>query len=251
MNEMFPNWLTKQMIRGVRGFNLDAYVMALEGWRRGLSLTWYFDPTEVTNMKIIGFNPLGKSFSLRSDDKNKLHYFYRSRGDKVANEAVDIVHDKHLAKSYLQKAGVPTPKGVQFNKAINNDEILEITKELDHPLVVKPVFGSLGKGVFTNIQSDEELLKNIEYLRDNYEYDEIIVEQFINGEEYRVYVVGDKVAAATNRVPANVLGDGTSTIEELIEKKNEIRKENPYLATKLIKIDDSLLQFIESQGLTL
>src|SRR5690625_4034367 len=116
MEDNFPNWLTKQMIRGARGFNLDAYVMALEGWRRGLTLTWYYDAEEVTDMKIIGFNPLGKSFSLFSEDTKKTHYFYRSRGDKVTNEAVDIVHDKHLAKSYFNKAEVQTANRINFQK---------------------------------------------------------------------------------------------------------------------------------------
>src|SRR5690625_5137075 len=175
MSDSFPSWLTKPMIKGARGFNLDAYVMALEGWRRELSLTWYYDAGEVTDMKLIGFNPLGKSFSLRTDSENKTHYFYRSRGDKVANEAVDIVHDKHLAKAYFQKAEVPTPNGVMFNKSIPNDEIMERVHDLPYPLVVKPVLGSLGKGVVTNIQNDSDLLKAINYLREEYEYEEIIV----------------------------------------------------------------------------
>ena len=137
----FPSWLTKKMIKGVKGFNLDAYVMALEGWRRGLTLTWYYDPTKVTDLKLIGYNPLGKTSSLYSEEENKIHYFYRSRGDKVANDAVDIVQNKYVTKTYLKKSGVPTPKSVMFNKSIPDETVLKEIQEMAYPLVVKPVFG--------------------------------------------------------------------------------------------------------------
>lgn len=250
MNE-FPSWLTKKMIKGVKGFNLDAYVMALEGWRRGLTLTWYYDPTKVTDLKLIGYNPLGKTFSLYSEEENKTHYFYRSRGDKVANDAVDIVQNKYVTKTYLKKSGVPTPKSVMFNKSIPDETVLKEIQEMVYPLVVKPVFGSLGKGVFTNINDEAELLHAIDEIRKNDEYDEILVERYIEGDEYRIYVVNDEVVAATKRDPANVIGDGFSTIEQLIEQKNEIRKKNPYLANKPIKIDEDLKRFLQKNNLTL
>lgn len=251
MSNNFPSWLRKIMLKGTKGFNLEAYVMALEGWRRGLTLTWYYDPTKVTDLKLVGYNPLGKSFSLYSDKENKIHYFFRSRGDKVANEALDIVKNKHLTKTYLQKADVPTPNGVVFNKLTTNDEILKKVQDLSYPLVVKPVHGSLGKGVVTNIQSTSHLIDAVDYIRNEFSYEEVIVEQHVNGEEYRVYVVDDKVAAVTKRDPANVIGNGKSTIEQLIEYKNEVRKENPYLANKPIKIDHNLINYLRKNDLTL
>lgn len=253
MGEIFPNWLTKVMLKGARGFNLDAYVMALEGWRRGLTLTWYYDAEEVTDMKIIGFNPLGKSFSLYSKDTEKTHCFYRSRGDKVANEAVDIVQDKHLAKSYFNKVDVPTPNGITFKKSLDDSEILRLIREsnLEYPLVIKPVLGSLGKGVVTNVINDAELFEGLDYIRRSYEYEDLIVEQYVKGKEYRVYVVGDQVVAATEKIPANIIGDGINTIEHLIEMKNETRKDNPYLARKMIKKDESLLKHLKKNNLNL
>lgn len=253
MESPFPNWITRQMIRGARGFNLDAYLMALEGWRRGLTLTWYLDPSEVTDLKIIGFNPLGKSFSLQNNETGKIHYFYRSRGDLVANEAVDLVHDKFKAKQLLLDAGVSTPKGFKFYKEDTVEEIIARfnDEDLDYPVVVKPIFGSLGKGVITNIKNEAELHEALEETKVNEEYDQFIVEQHIEGTEYRVYVVGNEVAAATKRVPAHVVGDGKSTIKQLIDEKNEQRKENPYLRNKLMEIDEDLHKFISKQGLTL
>src|SRR5699024_1973377 len=86
----------------------------------------------------------------------------------------------------------------------------------------------------------------------NYEdYQDLIIEEYVEGEEYRVYVVDNEVVAATKRIAANVIGDGVSTIKELIEKKNEIRKENPYLAKKLIKIDDPVITYLNKQEITI
>lgn len=253
MDSPFPSWITKTMIRGVKGFNLDAYLMALEGWRRGLTLTWYLDPSEVTNLKVIGHNPIGKAFSLKNNENGKIHYFYRSRGDKVSNEAVDLVRDKYHTKLKLIEAGVSTPKGLKFEK---NDKVLQIInrfkmEKFEYPVVVKPTLGSLGKGVITNIINEEQLEMAISELLKNDRYDQFIIEEYIEGEEFRLYVVGGEVVAATKLIPAHVIGDGKSTIRELIKEKNNQRKNNPYLKDKLIKIDQSIEKMLEKYDLTL
>src|SRR5699024_4492030 len=101
MDKHFPSWLTKPMLTGVKGFNLDAYVMALEGWRRGLTLKWYYNASDVTDLKMIGFNPLAKTFSL--SQKETIHYFYRSRGDKVTNEARS--EERRVGREYRASSG--------------------------------------------------------------------------------------------------------------------------------------------------
>src|SRR5690625_1933556 len=252
MAESYPYWITERMIRGVRGFNLDSYLMALEGWRRGLTLTWYYDPEEVTDLKIIGFNPLGKTFSLTANDYDQTHYFYRSRGDKVANEAVEIVHQKDDAKQYFNKISVPTPNGIMIHKETEKEDIVKQINSLQYPLVVKPVYGSLGKGVTTDIQNETELFKAIDYIVMNYEdYHQIIIEEYVEGDEFRVYVVDNEVVAATKRIAANVLGDGVHTIKQLVEQKNKDRKNNPYLARKQIEIDETVIAFLETQNMTI
>jgi len=245
----YPDWLSKQMLKGIKGFNIDAYVMALEGWRRGLTLSWYLDPTKETDLELIGFNPLGKSFSLEDIKSEEKHYFYRSRGDLVQNAAVSTVHNKLLTKKLLQEKKVSTPKGFQIRKNINFNEVLEkMDKEnISFPIVIKPIYGSLGKGVITNIKTEQELSSALLVMNSNIEYDEFVLEEYLPGEEYRVYVVNNEVIAATKRIPANVIGDGVSTIEQLIKSKNKIRQENPYLQTKLIKIDDEINEFLSKR----
>lgn len=239
-------YVTKDMISGVRGFNLCAYLVALEGWRRGLTLRWYLSAPSESNIKMIGFNPMAKTFSLTSKDKT--HYFFRSRGDKVANEAVDICGNKQETKDYLSKSGLPTPGGRRFTNDDTNEEVVQYALSIGFPLVVKPTFGSLGKGVSTNIQDEESLKRALEYVRSELNYTDIIVERFFVGEDIRVYVVGDKIAGAIKRIPANIVGDGVNSIKRLIEIKNQERKKNPHLSTRLILVDEEMLSYIHNQG---
>src|SRR5690625_7409307 len=111
MKENYPHWLSNQMIKGVRGFNIDAYLVALEGWRRGLEVTWDYDAKDVTDLKIIGINPLCKTSSLSSKDKT--HFFYRSRGDQVTNESVEITSTNDQTKYLLTKRNAPNAKHIQ------------------------------------------------------------------------------------------------------------------------------------------
>lgn len=246
---LYPNWITEQMIEGANEVHLDSYMMALEGWRRGLSLTWYYDPKEVTDMSMKGCSPLGKIFSLSSSKRT--HYFYQSRGSKITNEAVEIAQDKHLLKDYLNKANILTPKGIKVKSSKNDKEIIKLIDDISYPLTVKPLSGHAGEDVLMDIKSETELLEGIATIRENNDYAEIVIEQYIRGEEYRVYVVGEEVVAATNRIPAHVSGDGVHTIAELINEKNAERKNNPYLSRNQIEIDELLHQSLKKQHLFL
>src|SRR5699024_8366334 len=249
MDSMYPHWLSKEMLRGVRRFNIDAYLVALEGWRRGLSLTFYEHNTNETNLKLIGFDPIGKLFSLESDKKK--HFFYRTRGDFISNEAVDIGTDKESTKSYLSENNVSIPQGFSFTSNTPKEKLNQSLEKMEMPIVLKPTFGSLGKGVTTNIRSTEEFHKSLEYTKSTFDYTEFLVEEHISGDDVRVYVVGDEVIAATKRLPANVTGDGYSSIKELIESKNKARKLNPHTLTRPIKVDDRMKEFLAEQNLDL
>ncbi|QGH36309.1 ATP-grasp domain-containing protein [Gracilibacillus salitolerans] len=239
--------LTNEIVRGARKTKLCAYAVALEGWRRGLKLKWYtIDSGKFDEMITFGVNPPGRLFSLSSETET--HYFFRTRGDKVSNEAVDIGSDKNETKQWLKKAGVPVPAGDEFHAEAGEAEILAFAEQVGYPLVLKPTNGSLGNGVITNIKSPEELKKAVNYVRNTLGYEDLIVEQYMPGEEYRVYVVEDRVVAAYNRLPANIIGDGEHTIEELIQLKNEQRRKNARLFSCLIDIDQETLEFIGNTG---
>src|SRR5699024_1159343 len=91
----------------------------------------------------------------------------------------------------------------------------------------------------------------LEYLRNELEENEIIVEKYIPGNDYRLYIVGADVVGAIWRVPPNIVGDGINSIKALIDIKNSERKLNQRLANCPIKIDQETIDYIRRSGYTL
>jgi len=129
--------------------------------------------------------------------------------------AVDLAGNKHATKTLLGGMGVPVPKGYE----IRNIEELEGTiEEIGFPVVIKPVDGNHGKGATVGINSIEDATIAFEKAK---EYSRrIIVEKQLVGFDYRALVVNNRLIAVAQRVPANVVGDGKSTIQKLIDKTN-------------------------------
>jgi cyanophycin synthetase len=130
--------------------------------------------------------------------------------------AVKIASDKQLTKALLMEAGVPVPEGGTVTTV---EEAQRIARRLRVPVTLKPLDGNQGKGVTTRCSTPEEVEKAFEFAR---EYGRrVIVERFVEGRDYRVLVAGGRVAAASFRRPAHVIGDGVSTITELVEIENQ------------------------------
>ncbi len=253
MGSINSDWLphlSPEVVSETEGNYLDAYVVALEGWRRGLTLRWHVkDSEKFKEMKTWYVDQPGQLFSLHSKDKS--HYFFRTRGDKVPNEAVEKGMDKDATKQLLAKAGIPVPEGKQFSQEQTVEEMLEYAREIGYPVVIKPTDGSFGRGVLSDIQTEEELRHSIDYLRTELNPKQIIVERYVPGEDYRLYVVGDEVIGAILRVPPNVVGDGINSIESLIEIKNNERNLNPRLVSCPILTDDETVKYLEQYNYTL
>lgn len=217
------------------------YTIALEGWRRGLTLT-FLNKFDEHNQPL---------FTYRLQYRDKTHDFDESSGDKNTEEAFNICRDKALTSEYLMKANVPIPLGEKFGPETSIEEMINRTKNLTYPLVVKPTDESSGRGVVTNITTKEQLNDALIRLRQHEQYEHIIIQEHVHGDEIRIYVLDDNVIAATNRLPANVIGDGRSTVTQLINEKNQQRKSVPHLYFRPIIIDARLRNVIERQGYTL
>jgi D-alanine-D-alanine ligase-like ATP-grasp enzyme/acylphosphatase len=252
MTKISAEWLphlSTEIVSEVQGNLLDAYAVALEGWRRGLTLRWHAKNSEKFNEITTWYvDEPGQLFSLSS--KEKTHYFFRTRGDKVTNEAVAIGKDKERTKQALKKKGVPTPEGRQFHEDEPDEAVREYVSSLGYPLVLKPTDGSFGRGVVTNIKNKQDLEYALNYVRTELNIKNVIAEQYIPGEEYRIYVVGNQVVGAINRIPANIIGDGVSSIDMLVANKNKDRELNPRLISCPLKIDAETERFIGKQGYT-
>src|SRR5690625_1904163 len=242
--------LTSTVVSDASGWNLDAYVIALEGWRRGLTLKWHTkDLDKFKEMKTWFVDTPVRLFSLSYSSRT--HYFFRTRGDLVPNEAVEIGSDKFKTKQVLASLNIPIPKGKSFDQQADQSTIVAYAEALGYPIVIKPIDGSFGRGVFTNVMSEVELIEGLKYIRTTLQEQEVIVEKHVTGKEYRMYVVNDQVVGAINRIPANIMGDGLRTISTLIRDKNKQRGLNPRLFSCPIVVNDELNRFIEFKGYTI
>jgi len=130
--------------------------------------------------------------------------------------AVELACDKEDSKDLLLAAEVPVPKG----EVIKTENGLRSAVDyVGFPLVVKPVNGNHGRGITADINSMEEALEAFAKAKEVSR--SVIVEKYIVGEDYRLLVIDYKLVAAAKRTPAHVVGDGQSTIQQLIDKVNE------------------------------
>ena len=165
--------------------------------------------------------------------------------DGTSAIAEAIAQDKELTKKLLDAAGVPVPLG---RTAIDVDDAWKIACEIGLPVVVKPKDGNQGKGVTVNVTSREQLAAA--YLAASEFRDDILVERYLPGNDFRLLVVGNKLVAAARRDPPQVVGDGTHTVRELVEQVNKDPRRGSGHATSLTKIrfDDIALASLAKQG---
>ena len=132
--------------------------------------------------------------------------------------AVELACDKEATKEILQKHGIPVPRGVQIR---DFDELEAAIKQVGNfPVVIKPLDGNHGRGVTVEINSWREAEAAFDTAIAISKLGEVIVERYHPGRDYRVLVVNGQVVAVAERIPAHVVGDGRSTVEELIESTN-------------------------------
>ena len=150
----------------------------------------------------------------------QLGYGVRSRRiwtaetDRTSAIAETISRDKDLTKSLLQSCGVPVPEGRMVDSPA---DAWDAAEDIGLPVVVKPCDGNHGRGVFTNLMTREEI--EAAYTAAIDEGSGVIVERFVRGSEHRLLVVGGKLVAAARGETASVIGDGHSTINELIDSQ--------------------------------
>ncbi len=163
--------------------------------------------------------------------------------------AVELASDKENTKKILQAAGVPVPQGTTIRYLDELDEAIE--KVGGFPIVIKPLSGNHGRGITLNIDSWE--LAEVAYDAAKDVSREVIVEHYYSGRDHRVLAVNGKLVAVAERVPAHVIGDGKSTIEELIERINQDpqRGEGHENVLTRIEIDRTTRQLLRRQGDTL
>ena len=199
---------------------------------------------ESRGIQMRSISVFGKPIDVYEATKNGKTMVYTSvpTGEVLQNDALFWMDDKALLKQKLEPTGVPVARGGSFRKY---SDALKRFRELTAPVIVKPRIGSRGRHTFTSIYTEDELKKAFKIAKQLGPH--VVMEEHLVGSVYRGTVVGGTAAAVLRGDPPRVIGDGVSTVSQLIETKN---------ATKDPRISDVVitaahLDFLGRNGITL
>src|SRR5215207_5929518 len=168
--------------------------------------------------------------------------------DHTSAIAIEIAQDKDDTKRVLGTIGLPVPHG---DVATTADEAVGLAQEIGFPVILKPLDLSHGRGISPRLTTEDAV-------RDAWtrasEYSErLIVEQFAEGRDHRVLVIGGKVVAVAERVPAHINGDGTHTVRQLIDLANEDPRRGVGHTRVLTRLacDETTVEYLSRSDLTL
>lgn len=200
---------------------------------RGLSKT--------NRMLVLEANKRGVNFEILPKKRFRMSYGNKSyliKGGRISHSynsklAVRTMRLKDVTSRLMRSRGYPAPENVVFSKKDLNRAWSWAKPIL--PVVLKPHNGSMGNLVFVNINDYTEFKDCFNKVAET--KGSVLIEDFIEGEEYRFTYVNNEIVGVANRIPANVVGNGYNSIEELVRLKNKERilKKNPI--HKKIKLD--------------
>jgi GNAT-family acetyltransferase (TIGR03103 family) len=146
-----------------------------------------------------------------------------SLSELTTGVAVSICDDKTVTRRVVAAAGVRVPEQMEVPAGDSlDDAALQAFLDAHKSVVVKPARGEQGRGVAVGLTKLDEFKSAIEHARRV--CDRVIVEQMVQGTDLRIIVIDYKVVAAAIRQPPSVIGDGASTIRELIEAQSRRRE---------------------------
>lgn len=161
---------------------------------------------------------------------------------------VELACDKEGTKTILGDAGIPVPQGTVIQYL---DELEDAIKSVGgYPIVIKPLDGNHGRGITIDINSWQEAESAYDLASEASKTRSVIVERYYRGSDHRILVIDGKVVAVAERIPAHVIGNGKSTVEELIAMTNLDPKRgvgHDNILTR-ITIDQTSLAVLQKQG---
>ena len=188
---------------------------------------------------------------VRLKQGDKIEYVMQATRTSLDNySSVLMMENKLVTKTVLDDFGICVPGGMNYlhkDKALSDFELFE-----DKAIVIKPKSTNFGLGISILKENNKEKVYQraveIAFEHDN----SILIEDFVPGREFRFFVIGEKVVGILHRVPANVKGDGESTIRELVEMKNldPLRGKGYVTPLEKISLGEAEAMFLTDQNLT-
>ncbi len=157
--------------------------------------------------------------------------------------AMSRCDDKALTHRLLASAGLKVPAQAR----ISDDAVALEFLEKHGRVVVKPARGEQGQGVFVDLQSASGVKAAFAQARKL--SDDVIIEQYVLGQDVRVIVIGGEVVAAAIRKPASIVGDGKQTVRDLITKQSR-RRAGATRGESKIPLDEETERCLRHAGVT-
>ena len=173
------------------------------------------------------------------------HLLQSSTTEHTSLAATLFSLDKRLTSQRLSELRLPVPRNV---RVATLEEATAAAEQLGYPLVVKPTKGKQGEGITAGIRDRTGLVEA--WHRARAVMADVIVEQFLEGQDFRLLVIGGEFVAAVTRQPPSVTGDGQRTIDDLIDELNRDPFRDDF-RLKLIEKDEDLVQRLTSLGYAL
>jgi len=207
-------------------------------------LAYYLEAADILNIdyKVLVHRLLAK---FTYDDK--VWYIINTVTPLTNSPSSTIAKRKHLTNLVLEEAGLPIPKQVSLSSPIDAIKFFDNYKRI----VIKPAqqLGGIGISILPNNENEVIKAYNIALKKNRSKSStQVLGEEFLEGENYRLLVVGNQVVGAVRRKAAQIIGDSKHTVQELIDISNKKRKEN---ILKPIKIDNEVHLRLEELNMTL
>lgn len=144
--------------------------------------------------------------------------------DHDSSFGVHIAGNKSKTHDLLRQLGLPVPREARLPHNVSDKQLIAAANQIGFPCVIKPNHAEQGRGATANISSEEELLDAAQKAK-QHSQNQLLLQEHLQGHDYRLNVVNGKLRFAVRRSPPTIVGDGRSTILELIEKHNFLKRQ--------------------------
>lgn len=224
---------TSFSFKGFEDMKLSTQLLLREAVRRGVAF-------EILDRK--------ENFVRLSRDRS-IQYIQQATKTSLDNYAsILAMENKVVTKKILEENGIRVPKGMYYSDAQTANADFNLFR--NHAVVIKPKSTNFGEGITILKENNNaavfERAVAIAFEADN----SILIEEFITGKEFRVFVMNDEVVGILHRVPANVTGNGKQTIGELVVEKNKdpLRGKGYRTPLEKIQLGEAEQMFLNAQG---
>jgi glutathione synthase/RimK-type ligase-like ATP-grasp enzyme len=207
-------------------------------------LAYYLEAADILGIQ---YKVLVRKLLAKFTYQDKSWYIINTATPLTNSPSSTIAKRKYLTNLVLTEAGLPVPKQVPLNSPVDAIKFFDTYKRI----AIKPAQQLGGIGITLLPNSEQDVINAFNVAKEknlSKSSTKVLGEEFLEGENYRLLVVGNKVIGAVRRKAAHIVGDGKHTIQELIDISNEERKKD---ILKPIKIDNEVKLRLKELNMTL